>query len=76
MKVDFLCPQCSSPVRRCHTRSGTLVLVEPRPVKRGLVWIDGYDKGRPRIEIAKSYEDVPRNEPLTYAIHSCKEVTE
>lgn len=73
MKVDFLCPKCGSPVRRCYLSSGTLVLVDPRPVKRGLVWIDGYEKGRPRIEIAKRFEDVPRSEPVSYAVHSCRE---
>lgn len=73
MRADFLCPNCDEQVRRCYLRSGTMVLVDPRPVKRGVVWVDGYDRGRPRIVVAERYEDVPRSEPLTYAIHACRE---
>ena len=72
MKADAHCPKCMAPVRRAiRDDNGVQVMLAPRPVKSGRVWVVAYDEGVPRVQVAVTGEEVPRREPLRYRFHHC-----
>jgi len=59
-------------VRIARNQFGMVVMVDPIPVKDGVVWVDGYNiGGECRVVVVNHRDDVPRNEPLRYFVHAC-----